>query len=121
MTTKVISRSRKVMVPYFGLQLIIIVTKNLDVVNKKRQYYLKQTPFIALTHYDQKKSTVTVLISPDATESLIAHEANHVKNDILDYIDFKISLSNDELDSYIIQWVVEQIRLAIGSFKKMSQ
>lgn len=51
-------------------------------------------------------------------ESIVAHEAVHIKNYIFDRAGVVNCRENDEPEAYLVQWIVEQITLFLSEIKK---
>lgn len=101
---------RKIKIPiYFG-DLIIISVKNWDEINK-RFGTKAEKDMQAIVFKDDKDgfSRYVVAFSKKPDAAVIAHEATHIVNHI--FIDRMMSLDpyNDEPQAYLTGWVVEQI------------
>lgn len=55
------------------------------------------------------KNSIKLLIKPDATPMIIAHESVHICNFIFERIYAEVDINNDEPYAYLLGWVVEQI------------
>jgi hypothetical protein len=101
---------------YFG-RLIISVSKELNKLDTR----LKGEPnFDALTDTFIKNSLlhVQICLQPDATPSIMAHEAVHAANMIFEHVGVKLNLKNDEPQAYLVGWVVKQLTIAVDRYNK---
>lgn len=103
-------RKKKVNIPIYYNELLIIQCKDLNKVAKK--YNLgnvsKYGAFVFNINYKNGDTKYAVAFSDDVDGSLIAHECVHLVNAI--YIDRNIQLDrhNDEPQAYLMGWLFKQ-------------
>jgi len=73
-------------------------------------YVLNTSPKTGLSSY-------TVIIKPNATPSIVAHEAFHVMSMIFKDRGIAYDTDNDEPAAYFLSWLVESIFKAIKTVK----
>lgn len=99
-------------IPIFGGQLTIIIDKDLSIV--ERRYNLTDTSDCdAITFRnptkDRKRMYVVAFEQKEITPGIIAHESIHIANMILDDIHHDVNATNDEVQCYLTQWVVDEV------------
>jgi len=109
----------KINIPIYHGYLIIIISKNIKKVLKK---YKEKTPdnsndWGATTINRKNKKGMTEYICifrPDhLTPMTIAHEAMHLTNRILNDRGISITYDNDEVECYLLGWIVKQIHKSV--------
>lgn len=63
--------------------------------------------------YGEAKKFRVYIHSETAALSVIAHEAVHAASFILDHLHIKADFNNDELQAYIVQFIVEKVENAL--------
>jgi|SRR5690606_3786968 len=108
-------RSKKI--PLYPRILDIVVDKNLDKIRKFYNFQNKIDDSIAhfttnnLKYKKEKNYRVLIFISKKdkLTHGIIAHEALHATNFILDCIGYQFNPRDDEAICYLHTWVVDEI------------
>lgn len=106
------TKYRKVQIPiYFGT-LHIAFSKNFVKTAKKFKVELKDSANdylgLAVRISDKKACKYLILINRN-TPDVIAHEALHITNYILEDCGITIDTTNDEVQAYLLGWVVTQV------------
>jgi len=120
---------RKLKAPVFNTRLWIVVStsivKSLEVVEDHIDHRIikeedKKSTAAYTYGYTEHDGRVKIIIfvKHDAKPGVIAHEANHAVNMILQWHGVKPSFSNDENESYYLGWIVDKIHNTIKMFKK---
>lgn len=108
---------KKIPVPIFFGDLEIIISKYLsDAALKCSEYNISTTgslndygAFVMIRREKSGSKVYGVFLGPKCSAGLIAHEANHIKNYIFSEIGQKPDIHNDEVESYLIGWITNQI------------
>lgn len=107
---------------YFG-SLHVLIGHDLAATNEAAGFPKKEVrgrgydDFDALV-FEAEKGGHTgyfMLLRPDTTPKIIAHEAVHVVNRIFSARGIQLDIANDEPQAYLMGWVVEQAHHALGS------
>ena len=116
--------------PTYGLSIWVVVCRSF----KKSSDFIEEhfdekcmdkedmasTRAFAFCPYDENGVPhVVLLFKPHATINEICHECNHAKNLIFQYHGVKLSLSNDESESYFLGWMAGACDRAIKKYKKI--
>lgn len=115
---------KKLNVPVYRTSLWIVVSDSIiksidtveDMIDKVIAHPKRKRSLAAYTYgYEdhQGKWRVVVFVKPTAGPGEIAHEANHAKNIILNWNGVKPSFTNDESESYYLEYIVNKIHQAI--------
>lgn len=99
-------------VPIFGGLMQIILTDNYDEVERK--YHLRPLDGccdgISFIHKTEKRKRIYCMaFEKSVSIDTIAHESLHIVNHILKDIHYEIHLENDEIQAYLLSWVVEEV------------
>lgn len=108
---------------YFGT-LQVVVTKDFREPESKLGFdftvsQLHYSSYVSNTTSNKTGITrYTLLIKPDASPKIIAHEAFHVVSMVFNDRGIEYDTENDEPAAYLLGWVVEQIHLSIDRYVK---
>lgn len=119
---------KKLKIPTYGGRLWVIISPSIkhaideveDLTNdsihmKDKRAYSAYT----YSNLDEKeRHRIMMFFKPNATPGEIAHECKHVVNVIFSYRGIKLSLSNDEPECYLLDWMVTAVHRALVDYKK---
>jgi hypothetical protein len=101
--------TKKLNIPIFDATVYVAVS---DKFNDMLNYYNLETELhgnaIACV-IPLKDDNVYYLLLIDRDIGIIVHECNHIKNNILLYAGHKPAYDNDEIDCYLLDWLVTKI------------
>lgn len=60
-------------------------------------------------HSKKRSCEVWILLAPDASAGLVAHECVHAANFLLGDLGVRVTQRNDESHAYMVQWLVDEI------------
>lgn len=94
---------KKMTVPIFDYRLTILIYDSWDEVS----YLFDSGPEpLAITRFQYGAALVAV---NSRRGSSIIHEAEHIKNNIWEYIGYRPQRDNDEIDAYVITYIYNKI------------
>lgn len=94
---------KKMTVPIFDYRLTILIYDSWDEVS----YLFDSGPEpLAITRFQYGAALVAV---NSKRGSSIIHEAEHIKNNIWEYIGYRPQRDNDEIDAYVITYIYDKI------------
>lgn len=62
------------------------------------------------------KMRVIIFVNENAKPGAIAHEANHALNIVLNWAGVKASFTNDETESYYLEYIVDKVHHAVDTY-----
>lgn len=104
---------RKIPIPIYGGTIIVVITDDIDVRTAALNHFKVDDP--SLKDYQavvlQSNSTLyyPALFSGKLSPGLIAHEAKHILNSLFQDIGQKLDQENDEVEAYLLSWIVNRI------------
>lgn len=115
---------KKLNAPVYRTSLWIVVSDSIansidtieDMIDKVIAHPKSKKSIAAYTYgYEdhQGKYRVVIFVKQSAGVGEIAHEANHAKNIIMHWNGVKPSFTNDEWESYYLEYIVNKIHQAI--------
>lgn len=98
-------------VPIFKSQLTVFQSETLEDCVKQSGITLNCSieNFNALTVYIRWGTIYLMFNEKSCTPGIIAHEAKHAVNYILSDIGQKLDNDNDEMECYLLNWVVDEL------------
>jgi len=120
---------RKYRVPAYRTRLWVVVSPSLmasidkveDLLDHKiiKDKDRKSTRAYTYCFEDHKgRYQMLCFYNPHSKPGEIAHEAKHTLNIIYQWHGVKLSLTNDEPECYLLEWMVDRIHQTIKDFKK---
>lgn len=97
---------KKVIIPIFDYKLTIVIFDDWNELSDYLSKYDLDEEAKAITLSQYGASLVAV---NSRKGSSIVHEAEHVKNKIWEYIDYRPQRDNDEVDAYVITYIYDKI------------
>lgn len=91
-------------VPIYPNKLEIVIY---DDVNEIQNYRPDRKGFIAFCD-KFPDGFIRIGICSNSKISIVAHEAEHAKNAIWRHIGYSATEANDEVDAYLIEWIVSK-------------
>ena len=118
---------KKLNVPVYKTSLWIVVSNSViksidtveDLVDKKIIEPQDKKSTVAYTYgYEdhQGKMRVIIFVNDNVTPGTIAHEAHHALNIVLTWNGVKPSFTNDESESYYLEYIVDKVHNAVNSY-----
>jgi hypothetical protein len=89
-------KTKTVTIPLYFERLKICVVDEL----KKPEYE---------AYVEFQKDLMVLFIQPDASPSIMAHQAVHIANHVFKQCGIMLDVDNDEPQAYLIGWIVKQI------------
>ena len=119
---------KKLKVPVYRYSLWIVISGSIiksidaveDLIDKVIAHPKEKNALSAYTYGYQDhdgKTRVIVFLKNNVSPGTIAHEANHAKNIILSWSGVKPSFTNDESESYYLEYIVDRIHDTIDSYQ----
>lgn len=116
--------------PLFNAKVWVYVTNNMrasldDAEDRTSQViaYEKEKRHIDSYTYAYEKDTggkcYILFFKHNAKPGVIAHEVKHLVNILFSWHGYKLSLSNDEMECYYLQDVVNKVHNSISKYKKL--
>lgn len=100
----------KINIPIFYGTLYINFTKDFKREAKKLRIKCSKTKYLGLAfRVRTKRDTGYGILLRRVDQSVIAHEALHITNFILKDLNLEIDSKNDEVQAYILGWIVKEI------------
>lgn len=103
---------KKVKIPIYFRELVIIKAKCLTSLNKKYKVDIKKDSMGAVM-FRHKDKYIVAFQKSDISGSLIAHESVHIVNAVFEDIRANLDIINDEPQAYLTGWIFEQIENAL--------
>lgn len=100
--------STKISVPIFGTRFYVV--KYTDKSQLSEYIGTKDvSPLDAFVTYINEDIHVFFDVNKTESHGIIAHEAKHIVNFIFKEINYLIDMDNDEVECYLLGWVVSEI------------
>lgn len=122
---------RKVRVPLYRNSLWIVIDKNItkamDFVEDLTSEKIHPNPrgsaqAMVYTYYDEEKRFKLILfLKPTAKPGEIAHEVKHVLNSIFSNAGMRLSVTNDEMECYYLEKLINMVHDTIKLAKKTKE
>lgn len=105
-------------IPIYDYRLHVIVTSDIEEVNKK--YNLNYSNFKGLCLRHTKRRLLSIIFNnkKGINFGTIAHEIVHVKNYIFYECGYNNDVSNDEAEAYFVGWLTNKV---VTTLKKMGE
>ena len=102
-------KSKVIPIPIYGGKLIVIVSKDINLIAKKYKLTVDVSNFGAFTFKDTSKYRNYIMALEDGWRTNVVHELVHVVNYI--YLDCAMQLdrNNDEPQAYLMGWLYHEI------------
>ena len=106
---------KKIEIPIYLGYLVIIVTDDFKKIIKKYNIASSSDPndhdYSAITFrlYKKRISNYYCVLRKKASPGAIAHEAKHIVNKIFQDRGINLDIVNDENETYLLGWIVNQI------------
>ena len=110
---------KKVKIPIYGGQLIIIKTDDMQAVMNQHGFKVDASKYGAFT-FDKYQNDFfrCYVVFNSFSPSLIVHESVHVVNFIYQHVGMKLDIINDEPQAYLTGWVFNEIHKFLEQCQK---
>lgn len=102
-------KQRKLIVPIYNVKLVICIVDSHEEGQKIEPDFNEYEFGLC----QAGRGVFRIILLSNASISYIAHECEHAKNGILSYIGQKADYDSDEIDAYLLQYIVEQVEKLI--------
>ena len=102
-------KSKMISIPIYGGKLIVIVSKDINLIAKMYKQIVDASNYGAFTFKDDSQYRTYIMVLEDGWRSNVVHELVHVVNYI--YLDCAMQLdrNNDEPQAYLMGWLYHEI------------
>lgn len=120
---------KKLKVPTYGGSVWVIINPSVknaiekveDMTSEKIRHKVHNNGYLGYMYSgidERNKHRVMIFLKPNATPGEVAHECKHAVNIIFSYRGIKLSLSNDEPECYLLDWMVTSVHKALKEYSK---
>ncbi len=123
-------RIKKVKIPTYGGKLWVIISPSIkhaidkvEDITFENIHMKDQRGYVSYMYSgldEKQKHRVMIFIKPNATPGEIAHECKHAVNIVFSYRGIRLSVSNDEPECYLLDWMVTTVHRTLDEYRKMT-